>query len=156
MRPRQACFYNDSNGTELVLCGLCWTAVVALGTPPAADTWSPLNLEQGERFRESQSAEGRYRLLVEGITDYAIYLLDLDGLVTSWNRGAQRFKGYSESEIIGQHFSRFYTEEDKAIASSDRAADCAGRGSVRAGGLAGTEGRHSLLGARGHRPDPRL
>jgi PAS domain S-box-containing protein len=70
---------------------------------------------EGERFRESQSAEGRYRLLVEGITDYAIYLLDLDGLVTSWNRGAQRFKGYSESEIIGEHFSRFYTEEDKAI-----------------------------------------
>jgi PAS domain S-box-containing protein len=115
MSPRQACLFNNSNGTDLVLCGLCWTAVVALGTPPAADTWSPLNLEQGERFRESQSAEGRYRLLVEGITDYAIYLLDLDGLVTSWNRGAQRFKGYSESEIIGQHFSRFYTEEDKAI-----------------------------------------
>ena len=75
----------------------------------------PAEIGTGERFRESQSAEGRYRLLVEGITDYAIYLLDSDGLVTSWNRGAQRFKGYSESEIIGQHFSRFYTEEDKAI-----------------------------------------
>jgi PAS domain S-box-containing protein len=75
----------------------------------------PLKLEQGERFHETQSDEGRYRLLVEGITDYAIYMLDAAGLVTSWNRGAERFKGYSEGEIIGQHFSRFYTEEDKAI-----------------------------------------
>jgi len=72
-------------------------------------------LEENERFAEALSAEGRYRLLVEGITDYAIYLLDADGRVTSWNRGAQRFKGYSEEEILGQHFSRFYTEEDRAI-----------------------------------------
>jgi PAS domain S-box-containing protein len=71
-------------------------------------------LEQVERFEEAQSAEGRYRLLVESITDYAIYMLDASGLVASWNRGAERFKGYRESEIIGQHFSRFYTEEDKA------------------------------------------
>jgi PAS domain S-box-containing protein len=54
----------------------------------------------------------RYRLLVEGITDYAIYLLDPTGIVTSWNPGAQRFKGYAPHEIIGQHFSRFYTPED--------------------------------------------
>ena len=72
-------------------------------------------MERGERFHEAQSAEGRYRILVEGITDYAIYMLDEAGLVTSWNRGAERFKGYSEGEIIGQHFSRFYTEEDRAI-----------------------------------------
>jgi PAS domain S-box-containing protein len=72
-------------------------------------------LEEDELFRETPSAEGRYRILVEGIVDYAIYMLDAAGLVTSWNRGAERFKGYSESEIIGQHFSRFYTEEDRAI-----------------------------------------
>ena len=65
--------------------------------------------------RLSQTADGRYRMLVEAITDYAIYMLDTAGRVTSWNRGAERFKGYSEAEIIGQHFSRFYTEEDKAI-----------------------------------------
>ena len=70
---------------------------------------------QEKRFEEAQSAEGRYRILVEGITDYAIFMLDAVGLVTSWNRGAERFKRYSEGEIIGQHFSRFYTEEDKAI-----------------------------------------
>ena len=55
-----------------------------------------------------------YRLLIESVTDYAIYMLNPDGIVTTWNRGAERFKGYSEQEIVGQHFSRFYTEEDKA------------------------------------------
>ncbi|HEY4987584.1 MAG TPA: PAS domain S-box protein, partial [Bradyrhizobium sp.] len=57
--------------------------------------------------------DGRYRRLIEAITDYAIYMLDADGIVTSWNPGAQRFKGYAPSEIIGQHFSRFYTEDDR-------------------------------------------
>jgi PAS domain S-box-containing protein len=55
-----------------------------------------------------------YRLLVEAVTDYAIYMLDPAGYVISWNAGAQRFKGYAAREIIGQHFSRFYTEEDRA------------------------------------------
>jgi PAS domain S-box-containing protein len=59
------------------------------------------------------SEDGRYRLLVEAVTDYAIYMLDLDGFVTSWNGGARRIKGYEEGEILGQHFSRFYTEEDR-------------------------------------------
>ena len=60
------------------------------------------------------SEDGRYRLLVEAITDYAIYMLDPTGIITSWNPGAQRFKGYAADEIIGQHFSRFYTAEDRA------------------------------------------
>jgi PAS domain S-box-containing protein len=58
--------------------------------------------------------ESRYRLLVDAIIDYAIYMLDLDGKVASWNPGAQRFKGYEAAEIIGQNFARFYTEEDQA------------------------------------------
>lgn len=57
--------------------------------------------------------EDRSRLLIDSITDYAIYMLDESGIVTSWNPGAKRFKGYEASEIIGQHFSRFYTEEDR-------------------------------------------
>jgi len=61
----------------------------------------------------SGSVEDRYRLLVEAITDYALYMLDPDGYVVSWNPGAQRFKGYKASEIIGQHFSHFYTPEDR-------------------------------------------
>jgi len=54
-----------------------------------------------------------YRLLVNSITDYAIFMLDRNGLVASWNAGAKRFKGYEASEILGEHFSRFYTEEDR-------------------------------------------
>jgi PAS domain S-box-containing protein len=65
--------------------------------------------------------EGRYRLLVENITDYAIYMVDTIGLVASWNQGAERFKGYTASEIIGQHFSCFYTEEDRATGLPARA-----------------------------------
>jgi PAS domain S-box-containing protein len=57
--------------------------------------------------------EDRYRLLIDSITDYAIYMLDKDGYVVSWNPGARRFKGYESPEIIGQHFSRFYTDADR-------------------------------------------
>ncbi|QDO96877.1 PAS domain S-box protein [Ferrovibrio terrae] len=63
----------------------------------------------------------RYRLMVDSITDYAIYMLDTTGTVVSWNAGAQRFKGYTADEIIGQHFSRFYTEEDRATHLPQRA-----------------------------------
>jgi PAS domain S-box-containing protein len=57
----------------------------------------------------------RYRLLIESITDYAIYMLDPSGVVTSWNPGAQRFKGYLPDEVIGTHFSRFYTAKDREL-----------------------------------------
>ncbi|MFZ1171805.1 MAG: PAS domain S-box protein [Bradyrhizobium sp.] len=70
-------------------------------------------MEHSERFDASGSNEGRFRMLIDAITDYAIYMLDPDGTVTSWNPGARRFKGYEESEIIGENFSRFYTEEDR-------------------------------------------
>ncbi|PMS20868.1 hybrid sensor histidine kinase/response regulator [Trinickia dabaoshanensis] len=60
-----------------------------------------------------QETEQRFRLLVDSVVDYAIFMLDRDGYVTSWNSGAQRIKGYQADEIIGQHFSRFYTEEDR-------------------------------------------
>nr|CAD6595266.1 PAS domain-containing sensor histidine kinase [Rhizobium sp. TCK] len=56
----------------------------------------------------------RYRLLVDAITDYAIYMLDPEGRISSWNPGAERFKGYREPEVLGHHFSRFYTPEDRA------------------------------------------
>jgi PAS domain S-box-containing protein len=69
----------------------------------------------------------RYRLLVEAVTDYAIYMLDPTGIVTSWNAGAQRFKGYKPAEIIGQHFSRFYTEEDKRTNLPARALETSAR-----------------------------
>ena len=59
-------------------------------------------------------SEERFRLLVQGVRDYAIFMLDTAGNVVSWNEGAQRIKGYQAHEIIGQHFSRFYTPEDIA------------------------------------------
>jgi PAS domain S-box-containing protein len=58
--------------------------------------------------------EHRYRILIDAISDYAIYMLDPTGVVTSWNLGAQRFKGYKTAEILGQNFARFYTDEDRA------------------------------------------
>jgi PAS domain S-box-containing protein len=67
-----------------------------------------------DQFGTTQTAESRYRLLVESITDYAIYMLDRSGHVTSWNPGARRFKGYEAEEIIGRHFSTFYTEAERA------------------------------------------
>jgi PAS domain S-box-containing protein len=71
--------------------------------------------------------ERRFELLVDAVTDYAIYMLDADGFVSSWNSGAQRFKGYQASEIIGEHFSRFYTDEDRAAGVPARALETARR-----------------------------
>ncbi|GGD21986.1 hybrid sensor histidine kinase/response regulator [Aureimonas glaciei] len=63
---------------------------------------------------ELRRSEERFRLLVHSVTDYAIYMLDLEGRVSSWNAGAERFKGYTADEITGEHFSRFYSDEDRA------------------------------------------
>src|SRR5215217_374020 len=59
-----------------------------------------------------RQSEERFRLLVEGVKDYAIFMLDPHGYITTWNEGARRFKGYEEEEIIGEHFSIFYTSQD--------------------------------------------
>ncbi|WP_229658478.1 hybrid sensor histidine kinase/response regulator [Tsuneonella deserti] len=78
--------------------------------------------EAEQALRES---EERFRLLVQQVTDYAIYMLDPSGNVSSWNAGAERFKGYSAQEIIGQHFSRFYPEEDQEAGVPQRALETA-------------------------------
>jgi PAS domain S-box-containing protein len=70
-----------------------------------------------EALRES---EERFRLLVQGVTDYALYMLSPAGIVTNWNAGAERIKGYAHDEIVGQHFSRFYTEEDRLTDAPSR------------------------------------
>ncbi|MBR1125056.1 PAS domain S-box protein [Bradyrhizobium lablabi] len=67
-----------------------------------------------QQQRDLFESERDFRLLVENVTDYALYMLDPAGIVTSWNIGGQRIKGYTPQEIIGQHFSRFYTETDRA------------------------------------------
>src|SRR6478609_1584515 len=63
----------------------------------------------------------RFQLLLGAVKDYAIYLLDAEGHVATWNTGAQLFKGYTADEIIGRHFSTFYTEEDRANGLPERA-----------------------------------
>ena len=84
-------------------------------------------MDRVDRYLASLTDEGRYRLLIEAVTDYAVYLLDPLGIVTTWNPGAQRFKGYTSGEIIGQHFSRFYTEQDREAGVPARALELAKR-----------------------------
>ena len=84
-------------------------------------------MKLSDRYLSSLSEEGRYRLLVEAVTDYAIYLLDPSEIITTWNPGAERIKGYTAHEIIGQHFSRFYTEEDRKLGLPARAVQTAER-----------------------------
>ncbi len=74
-----------------------------------------------------RSNEEQFKRLVQGVTDYSLYMLALDGKVASWNAGAQRIKGYAPEEIIGQHFSRFYTEEDRQNGEPERALATAAR-----------------------------
>ncbi|HVQ08852.1 MAG TPA: PAS domain S-box protein [Allosphingosinicella sp.] len=70
--------------------------------------------DKREREQALHASEQRFRLLVQGVRDYAIYMLDPDGLVSNWNAGAEAIKGYRANEIVGRHFSAFYTEEDRA------------------------------------------
>jgi PAS domain S-box-containing protein len=79
---------------------------VSFANPPRADC--------GGASREWREAEQQFRLLVESIEDYSIFMLDLDGRITSWNAGAERSTGYGAEEILGRHFSVFYPPEDVA------------------------------------------
>jgi PAS domain S-box-containing protein len=76
--------------------------------------------ERRQAAENVQRSEEQFRLLVQGVTDYAIYMLDPDGRVTNWNLGAERLKGYKPEEIIGEHYSRFYTEEERRQGIPDR------------------------------------
>ena len=80
-----------------------------------------------ERFDVSMPQDGRFRMLIEAVTDYAIYMLDTEGIVSSWNTGARRLKGYEEFEILGEHFSRFYTEPDRMAGLPQKALETAAR-----------------------------
>ncbi|MBB3593212.1 PAS domain S-box-containing protein [Rhizobium sp. BK529] len=78
-------------------------------------------MEALDQYDTSLQDEGRFRVLVDAITDYAIYMLSPEGYVASWNSGAERFKGYLASEILGQHFSRFYLDADRKAGLPARA-----------------------------------
>ncbi|MGV3550653.1 bifunctional diguanylate cyclase/phosphodiesterase [Rhizobium sp.] len=75
--------------------------------------------------RRAADGEANFKRLVQGVTDYAIYMLDLDGKVSNWNAGAQRAKGYTAEEIVGRDFSTFYSAEDRAAGKPQRALEIA-------------------------------
>ena len=118
MAEGQSLFGRRKNGTEF----------------PAEVSLSPIETEGGmlissairdiskrtEFEKQLREHEDRFRLLVSGVTDYAIFMLDPSGKVMSWNMGAQRIKGYEADEILGEHFSRFYPEEDIADGKPER------------------------------------
>jgi PAS domain S-box-containing protein len=83
---------------------------------------SPSATQEGER---RFGVEDRFRLLVDAVTDYAVFMLDPDGIVSTWNAGAQRIKGYQASEIVGRHFSVFYPVESVAMGLPTRMLDMA-------------------------------
>ena len=93
--------------------------------------------EQRNAQLAALESERRFRLLVQGVADYAIYMLDPDGTITNWNTGATHIKGYSAAEVIGQNFSMFYTPEDRAAGVPGRALEHARR-----------DGRYELEGWR--------
>lgn len=98
-----------------------WASVVITqipGTNGETRGFSLITRDLSERRRQDEMlrmSEERFRLLVEGVKDYAIFMLDPGGHIVSWNLGAQKNKGYEASEIIGQHFSVFYPPEVAAI-----------------------------------------
>lgn len=77
--------------------------------------------EEASRKGEEQFSEEQFRLLVQSVTDYAIFMLDPQGTIISWNAGAQRIKGYEPDDIVGKHFSRFYTQEDRCAGVPNKA-----------------------------------
>ena len=77
--------------------------------------------EKREAERALFASEQKFRLLVQGIRDCAIYMLDPEGRISNWNAGAEAIKGYKADEVVGKHFSMFYTDEDQAIGMPSRA-----------------------------------
>ncbi|AYD01667.1 EAL domain-containing protein [Neorhizobium sp. NCHU2750] len=71
--------------------------------------------------RKSRASERDFQLLVRGVTDYAIYMLDPTGIVTNWNAGAERAKGYTAKDIVGQNFARFYPREEQERGAPEKA-----------------------------------
>ncbi|HEY5897746.1 MAG TPA: MASE1 domain-containing protein [Burkholderiales bacterium] len=97
--------------STVAVTGLVIAAVLA----QLAASRNELETRVAERTRLLADSERRFRLMVDSVVDYAIFMLDAQGRVASWNAGAQRIKGYSAAEVIGQHFSRFYPPEEVAL-----------------------------------------
>jgi PAS domain S-box-containing protein len=130
---------------ERILVGLAGQAAVAIDNVrevaarrKAEEELQQLNRELERRVEERgrqlaasrielEESERRFRLLVEGVRGYAIYMLDPAGVVVNWNPGARQIKGYAAEEVVGRHFSLFYTEADREAGVPARAIDTAAR-----------------------------
>ena len=97
---------------------ISWTMTTDNGQIYVAGRHVTNEKQAAEALRES---ERQFRSLVAGVVDYALIMLDPKGIVSSWNPGAERIKGYRAEEIIGRHFSQFYTPEDRAAGVAERA-----------------------------------
>lgn len=118
LKVRTAAEVASARITTVVISGGSLLAIVLVSVA-AFFIWR--DITRRRRAEEAvRLAEERYRLLIESVQDYAIYMLDTSGHVASWNSGAQRIKGYSAEEIVGQHFSRFYTAADIEQGKPDR------------------------------------
>ena len=104
---------------------------------------APSGVSQANRH----TREEPFRFFIDGVEDYAIFMLDQEGRVATWNAGAQRAKGYKASEIIGRHFSVFYSEEDRRAEKPKKLLEIATKeGRVSDEGLARPTGRDGFLG----------
>jgi PAS domain S-box-containing protein len=109
---------SSAPGSNAALAGgVLAIAVLALGVILMLAAFRNILRTEAARHESDQ----RFRFFVNGVTDYAIYMLDPQGNVAEWNSGAERIKGYTAGEIIGRHFSRFYTEEDRNAGLPERA-----------------------------------
>src|SRR5688572_27794597 len=97
----------------------CGLATTGLSTCSAGGK-NGVRMADSAQF-DTHVADQKFQLLVNAVTDYALYMLEPDGRVATWNPGACRFKGYEADEIIGQHFSRFFTDEDREAGLPSRA-----------------------------------
>lgn len=108
--------YRLSGFIYFVTAVISWATVFALIPiiPQALLLKSPVALEKSirEQSKKLEESEQRYRLVVEGVKDYGIFMLNPQGLITSWNSGAEKIYGYRDEEIIGKHYSCLFTKED--------------------------------------------
>jgi PAS domain S-box-containing protein len=132
---------------------IAWTMTTDQGLIYVSGRHMSAEKKSAEELRQSDQ---QFRALVAGVTDYALYMLSPTGVVSSWNAGAERIKGYAADEIIGRNFSQFlYTGRSQGRTAQPHAGDRRGNGSIRGRSVAHAQGRILVLGQRGHRRHPR-
>jgi PAS domain S-box-containing protein len=105
--------YRSQSSWVVLVVGMLFTGLLGAFIMVITGREESLRVLVDQRTAEVREAEQRFRLLINGVRDHAIYMLDPRGYVASWNSGAAETKGYAESEIVGRHFSIFYTQKDR-------------------------------------------